>query len=111
LSTDKCWVCRCSMPHSPEDMVNHHLVLVNSYKSAAIQARGERAKWKAEHSFQASQDRDYSKGKASLETMRCKGAVDALTAFAVAMDQKADEALERAKLPALTAASETGDGK
>lgn len=77
-------------------MQHHHRAVADSYRSAAIFARGDAATWKAEYRFQFSQDADYNKGKPTPETMRCKGAVDALTQFAARMDEKASNALERA---------------
>lgn len=93
---ERCFTCQAASPHSPDDLKRHHQVVAEGYKMAAIQARGDCARWRTEHQFQMSQDRDYSKGKPSAETMRCKGAIDALTQFAGRMDQKAREAMERA---------------
>lgn len=93
---EECPNCGHLGPHSPEALRRHHRVYSQACKSAAIFARGERASWEAEWRFQMSQDVDYSKGKPSAETMRCKGAMDALSQFATHMEQKAREALERA---------------
>lgn len=84
----------------------HFLKVADSFRMAAVFARGDAASWKAEHQLQMSIDADYDRGSPSAETMRCKGAIDALMGFACRMDQKKCEFEERAAALEKAAAGE-----